>query len=93
MTMTRVPGKNNTHRVSFYGLSTCGWCRKAKDFLDSNGIEYEFTYVDLCEGEEKAQAAARVRELNPRGSFPTIQIDNEVVVGFDEDRLRELLGV
>lgn len=93
MKMTHVPGKNNQHRVSFYGLSTCGWCRKAKDFLDSNGVEYEFTYVDLCDGEEKAQAAARVRELNPRGSFPTIQIDNEVVVGFDEDRLRELLGV
>lgn len=93
MKMTHVPGNNRQHRVNFYGLSTCGWCRKAKEFLDSNGIEYDFTYVDLCEDEEKAQAAARVRELNPRGSFPTIQIDDAVVVGFDEDRLRELLGV
>lgn len=93
MKMTRVPGENKTHRVTLYGLSTCGWCRKAKDFLDSHGIDYEFVYVDLCEGEEKAMTAARVRELNPRGSFPTVQIDNEVVVGYDEDRLRELLGV
>uniref|UniRef100_A0A7C4GHA0 Glutaredoxin family protein n=1 Tax=candidate division WOR-3 bacterium TaxID=2052148 RepID=A0A7C4GHA0_UNCW3 len=91
MKTTHVPGKNNRHRVTFYGLSTCGWCRKAKEFLDANGIEYDYIFVDLCEGEEKTAVAARVRELNPRGSFPTIQIDDSVVVGFDEDRLQELL--
>jgi len=91
--MTHVPGKNNAHRISFYGLSTCGWCRKAKEFLDANSVEYDYTFVDLCAGDEKAAAAARVRELNPRGSYPTVQIDDEVLVGYDEDRLRELLGV
>jgi len=33
----------------------------------------------------------KVRELNPRGSFPTVEVDGQVVAGYDEDRIRELL--
>ena len=47
--------------------------------------------VICLQGEERAEASAKVRELNPRGSFPTIRIDGEVVTGYDEDRIRELL--
>ena len=38
-----------------YALSTCGWCKKTKRFLDDNDVEYELTYVDLLKGEEKEQ--------------------------------------
>jgi len=88
-----VPGKNAKHRVTLYALSTCGWCRKTKELLDSNQVQYEYINVDQCEGEERAEASGKVRELNPRGSFPTIRIDGEVVTGYDEDRIRELLEI
>ncbi len=91
MKFTQVPGRNAKHRVTLYALSTCGWCRKTKELLAANQIQYEFIDVDQCQGDERAEASARVRELNPRGSFPTIQIDGKVVTGFDEDRIRELL--
>jgi glutaredoxin len=29
------------HHVTFYGLSTCGWCKRTKRFLDANGVEYK----------------------------------------------------
>jgi len=92
MNLTRVPGKKKDHKVTLYGLSTCGWCRRAKELLDSQGIEYEYVFVDQCPGDEKAEVSAKVRELNPRGSYPTVVVDNEVVAGFDEERLMELLG-
>jgi hypothetical protein len=35
-----------------------------------------------------------VRKWNPKGSFPTIVIDDaEAIVGFKEDQLREALGL
>jgi glutaredoxin len=76
-----------------YALSTCGWCRKTKELLDSGDVDYDYVYVDRCAGDERNEVARAVRELNPRGSFPTIKIDDHVVVGFDEDRIRELLGL
>ena len=91
MKFTPVPGKNAKHRVTLYALSTCGWCRKTKEFLDANRIQYEFIDVDQCQGDERSEVSNKVRELNPRGSFPTVKIDAEVVTGFDEDRMRELL--
>ena len=92
MPITKVPGANRKHKVRLFGLSTCGWCRKTKELLDSQQVEYEYVYVDQCEGDERAELTAAVRALNPRGSFPTVEIDGEVVVGYDDDRILELLG-
>jgi hypothetical protein len=52
--------------------------------------------VDLLSPGEKARALAEVSQYNPRKSFPTVVVDNdrtEVVIGFKEDRLREVLGL
>lgn len=91
MNLKRSSGSRTEHRVTLFALSTCGWCRRAKELLDQNDIAYEYIFVDQTSGVEREEAVNRVRELNPRGSYPTIQIDGEVVVGFDEERIRELL--
>jgi glutaredoxin-like protein NrdH len=80
--------------VKLYALSTCGWCRKTRELLDTNGVEYDLVYVDLWAGDEKEAVLAEVRKWNPRTSFPTIVVDErESVTGFKEERLRELLGI
>ena len=81
-------------RVMLYALSTCGWCKKTRAFLDENDVEYEYEYVDLLTGSERDRVMAEVRKWNPRGSFPTVVIDEkETVVGFKEDQLRKVLGL
>jgi glutaredoxin len=81
-------------KVKLYAISTCGWCKKTKNFLNENNIEYEFEDVDLLEGEDKERAREEVGRHNPRRSYPTIIIDDEVViVGFDADKLKEALGI
>lgn len=78
--------------IKLYALSTCGWCRKTKAFLDDNDVEYELFYVDLMDGEEKDRVLAEVRKWNPRSSFPTIVVDErESVAGFKPEQLREVL--
>ncbi len=93
MNFTRVSGTNNKHRVTVFALSTCGWCRRTKELLNAHNIEYEYIDVDLCTGEEREQVINRVQELNPRTSFPTIQIDDQVVIGFDEEKIKQLLNI
>jgi glutaredoxin len=81
-------------KVKLYAISTCGWCKKTKRFLDENNVEYDCDDVDLLEGEDKEHAREEVGRHNPRRSYPTIIIDDEVViVGFDADKLKEVLGI
>ena len=79
--------------VKMYTLSTCGHCRATKKFLDDCSVKYEFTDVDLLEGEERKAILEDVRKINPRCSFPTIIIGDKVIVGFKEDEIKEALGL
>jgi len=80
--------------VKLYALSTCGWCRKTKNLLDENDVEYDLVYVDLLDKPEKDEVMVEVRKWNPRASFPTVVIDGkESVAGFKEARIKELLGL
>lgn len=81
-------------KVVFYGLSTCGWCKRTKQFLDKHNVEYDLHYVDLLSGQKRQQVLEEVKRWNPRTSFPTVVVDDEtVVVGYREDELKEVLGL
>ena len=79
-------------KIRLYTLSTCSHCMKTKKFFKDEGIEVEFTDVALLTGAEREQVMDEVRKLNPDCSFPTICIDDKVVVGFNEERIRKALG-
>jgi len=81
-------------KVKLYALSTCAWCKKTKRFLDAHNVDYEYEYADLLSGAEKARCMAELERWNPRHTFPTVVVDDkEVVVGFKEKCLREVLGL
>jgi len=77
--------------VKVYTLSTCSHCKATKKLLDDCRVKYEFTDVDLLEGEERTAILEDVRTLNPRCSFPTIIIGDKVIVGYKEDEIKEAL--
>ena len=79
--------------VKIYTLSTCSHCRAAKKFLDDLNVEYECTDVDLLQGEERKAMIAEVKGHNPRCSFPTILIDEKVIIGFRDSEIKEELGL
>lgn len=81
-------------KVKLFALSTCGWCKKTKRFLDTHDVDYEFEDVDLLTGDERARCVKELERWNPRRNYPTIVIDDEIViVGYHERRLREALGL
>jgi glutaredoxin len=92
MKIEHVDGENRG-KILLYALSTCGWCRKTKEFLSKLGVEYSYIYVDLVEDSEKDKVIEDVRKCNPRNSYPTIVVnDKECIVGYNEDEIREVLG-
>jgi len=79
-------------KVKLYALSTCGWCKKTKKFLDEHNVEYEYEYVDLLTGAERTRCLEELTRWNPKRSFPTLVIDDgEVIVGYQEALLKEAL--
>jgi glutaredoxin-like protein NrdH len=89
--MVHVEGKNAGNLV-LYTLSTCGWCRKAKEFLNELGVAYDYVDTDLLAGKEKDIATKEIQKWNPRCSFPTLVInDRQCIVGFDKNGIREAL--
>ncbi len=81
------------HEVTMYTLSTCSHCKATKKFLSDCGVKYEFTDVDLLDGEERKAILEDVRKFNPRCSFPTIVIGETVIIGYKEDQIKEALGL
>ena len=93
MKFEHVKGKNKG-KVLLYALSTCGWCRKTKEFLNKLGVEYSYIFVDLLEENDKDKTIEEIKKWNPRCSFPTIVInDRDTIVGFKEEEIKEALGL
>lgn len=75
-------------QVTIYSTPTCHFCHAAKDFFDANKI----TYADYNVATDIAKRKEMVEKSGQLG-VPVITIGNELIVGFDEGRLRELLAV
>jgi len=74
--------------VTIYTTPTCSWCAAAKRFLDEHEIEY--TEYDVSEDEN---ALERLIRISGQTGVPVLEIDGEIVIGFDRARIAELLGV
>lgn len=79
--------------VRIYTLSTCVHCKAAKRLLEQCAVNYEFTDVDLLQGDERRAVLDDVKRINANCTFPTIIIGGRVIVGFDEQAIREALGL
>lgn len=74
-------------KVTVYSTQYCQYCRMAKAFLDKHGIPYES--IDV--GADR-DAAEKMIGLSGQRGVPVIVVDDEVIVGFDSQRLNELFG-
>ncbi len=79
---------NGQKEVVIYSTPTCHFCVMAKAFFDENNIEYTNYDVqaDPAKGQEMVQRSGQM-------GVPVIFIGEEMIVGFDEARIRELLGL
>jgi glutaredoxin 3 len=74
--------------VKVYSTPTCPWCKKAKQFLDANGIKYK----DLNVAEDKVARDEMIKTTHQM-AVPTITIDGSYVIGYNEKELNEKLEI
>jgi glutaredoxin len=72
-------GTKKKPEVILYGTSWCPYCRKARDFFSSRGID--FVEYDIDKDKE---AAIRKKELDTRDGVPFAIINGRYVHGFSE---------
>ncbi|MBT3176286.1 MAG: glutaredoxin family protein [Desulfobacula sp.] len=80
-------------KTILYALSTCSHCKSTKRLLSECNVEYDYIEVDDLEGEERKAILKDIKEMNPRCSFPTIKINEIVIVGYKEKQIKEALGI
>lgn len=95
ITFQKVEGRNNGRRIQLLGLSTCGFCKRGIAFLNENGIEYEYLFVDKIAPKDKKSIVDEFREkFDTRLHYPTIVIDGEhYEMGFVRPAWEKRLGV
>ncbi len=74
--------------IKVYSTPTCAYCHTLKVFLDEHGIKYEDINVL-----EDNQALQEMIEKSGQMGVPVIDIDGEIIVGFDKERLVKLLKI
>ncbi len=85
---------SSDHNVVMYGLSTCVWCKKMREYLESEKVVFDIIYVDELEGEERQSALDVIRKWNPATTFPTLVVDGtRSVNGYKPDEVKEVLGL
>jgi len=75
-------------KVLVYSTATCPFCIRAKQFLKENGIQFED--IDVSADENKA--SEMIKKSGQMG-VPVIEIDGEFIVGFDKEKIKEVLGI
>ena len=74
--------------VKVYSTSTCPWCIRAKQFLKENNIEFQ--NLDVSDNQ---RAADEMMAKTGQMGVPVLDIDGEIIVGFDKEKIRQLLGI
>ena len=75
-------------KVSIYSTPTCVYCHAAKESFKDHGVAYE-EYNVATNLEKRKEMIDKTGQMG----VPVIAIDNEVIIGFDEPRLAELLEI
>jgi len=74
------------HEVIVYSTTVCPWCHKAKEFLK----EHKVAFKDINVGEDRQKAQEMIEKSGQMG-VPVLDIDGEIIIGFDVERIKEAL--
>ncbi len=78
--------------VLMYGLTTCPHCKRTLKFLENSGVDFEVIWLDKLEGEERKRVIEEVHKISGSYSVPVVVRGDKHVLGYNEEKLRELLG-
>ena len=75
-------------KLKIYTTQTCPWCKKTKEFLKENNIEYE--EIDVTSNKD---AQKEMIEKSGQMGVPVLDINGTIIVGYDPDKIKKALGM
>ena len=75
-------------KVLIYSTPTCPWCVRVKQFLKENNVEFE----DFDVGSNQIKAEEMIKKSGQMG-VPVLDIEGEIIVGFDKEKIKQSLGL
>ena len=72
--------------IKIYTTPTCPWCKKTKEFFKENKIKFK----EIDAASDKKAAKEMIKKSGQMG-VPVIEIDKQLIVGFDEEKLKKAL--
>jgi len=79
--------------ITLYSLSTCIFCQAIKKMFDDLAISHTCIQADELLAADKKKVLHELKRVNPRCSFPTVVVDDEVVVGYKIQEIKEKIGI
>ncbi len=74
--------------IIVYTTPSCPYCLQLKDFLEKNKIEYK--EIDLGNNQKLAE---KIVKKSGQMAVPITEIDGEIIVGFDKEKLGKKLNL
>jgi glutaredoxin-like YruB-family protein len=75
-------------QVKVYSTPTCPYCKAAKQFLKDSNIEFEDIDVSASQ-----QAAEEMIQKSQQMGVPVLDIDGQIITGFDKESISKALGL
>ncbi len=75
-------------KAIIYSTPSCTYCKAAKEFFKEKGVEFE-------EHDVAADPERRKEMVDKSGQLgvPVIDIEGQIIVGFDKDTVAQTLGI
>lgn len=74
--------------ITIYTTPSCVYCKATKAFFKENNVAYEERDVSA-----DARARDEMIQKSQQMGVPVIDVDGEIVVGFDKPKLSRLIGI
>ena len=75
-------------KVKIYSTPMCVYCVTLKKFLKEKGVEFQEIDVSIDE-----RAAKEMVERSGQMGVPVMEIDGEMIVGFNKEKISNKLGL
>ncbi|MFC1663918.1 glutaredoxin family protein [Patescibacteria group bacterium] len=75
-------------KVRLFITPACPYCFTLKEFLKEHNVEFE--EIDVSENEK---AKEEIIKKSGKLEAPILEVDDEIVVGFDKEKISKLLNI
>jgi len=75
-------------KIKIFSTTGCPYCYTLKEFLKKHDIEFED--IDVSTNEK---ALEEMIEKSGQMAVPVVDIDGQIIVGFDKEKISKLLNI